>query len=90
MFTEDNWFKTDLQRDIWNKKYKFGEETFDELFERISGGNKAIKECMLEKKFLPGGRIIANRGLNKENRKITYSNCYVITPPEDNIESIFE
>lgn len=90
IFTEDNWFKTDLQRDIWHKKYKHDNETFDEFFDRVSGGNKTIKEYMLTKKFLPGGRIIASRGLNKENRKITYSNCYVISPPEDNIESIFE
>ncbi|MBE7014804.1 MAG: adenosylcobalamin-dependent ribonucleoside-diphosphate reductase [Ruminococcaceae bacterium] len=89
-YTLENWFNTDLQRDIWYKKYQHDGESFDEFFERVSGGNKKIKEYMLEKKFLPGGRIIASRGLNKDNRKITYSNCYVITPPEDNIESIFE
>lgn len=89
-FTLENWFSTDLQRDIWNKKYKYGDENFDQFFERVSGGNKNIKEYMMNKNFLPGGRIIASRGLNKDNRKITYSNCYVITPPEDNIESIFE
>ena len=43
-----------------------------------------------EKKFLYGGRILSNRGLYKEGRKVTYSNCYVISPPEDNIESIFD
>ena len=89
-YTMENWFSTDLQRDIWLKKYQHNEESFDEFFERVSGGNQKIKEFMMAKKFLPGGRIIASRGLNKENRKITYSNCYVITPPEDNIESIFE
>lgn len=89
-YTENGWFETDLQRDIWLKKYKTEEENFDGFFERISGGNKKIKEFMLKKMFLPGGRIIASRGLNKTNRKITYSNCYVISPPEDNIESIFE
>jgi len=89
-YTMENWFSTDLQRDIWLKKYQHNDESFDEFFERVSGGNKKIKEFMMAKKFLPGGRIIASRGLNKKNRKITYSNCYVITPPEDNIESIFE
>ena len=49
IFTVDNWFKTDLQRDIWHKKYKHKEETFDEFFDRVSGGNKTIKEYMLEK-----------------------------------------
>ncbi len=89
-YTMENWFSTDLQRDIWLKKYQHNDESFDEFFERVSGGNQKIKEFMMAKKFLPGGRIIASRGLNKKNRKITYSNCYVITPPEDNIESIFE
>ena len=90
IYTEENWFDTDLQRDIWTKKYKAENENFDEFFERISGGNQKIKEYMIKKMFLPGGRIIASRGHHKSNRKITYSNCYVIAPPEDNIESIFE
>ncbi len=90
LFAEENWFNTELQKDIWLKKYKTSEENFDEFFERVSGGNNDIKGYMLQKKFLPGGRIIASRGLHKDGRKITYSNCYVISPPEDNIESIFE
>ena len=43
-----------------------------------------------EKKFLFGGRILSNRALEYEGRKVTLSNCYVVQPPEDNIESIFE
>lgn len=43
-----------------------------------------------KKKFLFGGRILANRGLTTEDKKLTYSNCYVLAPPEDNLESIFE
>lgn len=39
---------------------------------------------------MAGGRILSNRGLYKDGRKVTDSNCYVITPPEDNIESIFD
>ena len=37
-----------------------------------------------------GGRILSNRGLDKQGEKVTLSNCYVIEPPEDNIESIFD
>jgi ribonucleoside-diphosphate reductase alpha chain len=37
-----------------------------------------------------GGRILANRGLDKLGKKVTYSNCYVLPAPEDNIESIFD
>lgn len=80
--------------DIWNKKYRDNNETFDEWMDRVSGGNDAIKQLIIKKKFLPAGRIMANRGLSKKDRysrrKVTYSNCYVVTPPEDNIESIYE
>lgn len=58
--------------------------------QRISGGNEEIGKYIKEKKFLFGGRILSNRGLNRQGRKVTYSNCYVIAPPEDEIEDIFE
>lgn len=43
---------------------------------------------IVEKKFLFGGRILAGRGINDVKRSL--SNCYVISPPTDSIESIFE
>lgn len=89
---EREWLGEDNQLgiDIWQKKYCYDGETFDEWVNRVSGGNEEIARYIKEKKFLFGGRILSNRGLNKEGRKVTYSNCYVIQPPEDNIESIFE
>ena len=83
---EDN----QLGMDIWTKKYQMDNETFDEWLDRVSGGNEKIRQLIIEKKFLFGGRILSNRGMQKRGRKVTYSNCYVIQPPEDNIESIFE
>lgn len=90
--TIQEWLGEDNQLgiDIWTKKYQQNNETFDEWLDRVSGGNDDIRELIVKKKFLFGGRILSNRGLNKEGRKITLSNCYVITPPEDNIESIYE
>ena len=79
-----------LGQDIWRKKYKYSDENFKEWLERISNGNLLLKEAIGNKEFIFAGRILANRGLHKLGRKITYSNCYVITPPEDNLESIFE
>ena len=80
-----------LSIDIFNKKYRHNNESLDEWFDRVSGGNKEIRKLIEEKKFLFGGRILANRGLDKkENRKITLSNCYVLEPPKDNLESIFD
>lgn len=86
----NQWITTKLGQDIWNKKYCVDNESFDEWLSRISGGNETIKQLIIEKKFLFGGRILASRGLQHKGRKITFSNCYVINPPEDNIESIFE
>jgi ribonucleoside-diphosphate reductase alpha chain len=89
--TVEQWLNNDeLAITIWKNKYRFEEESLDEWFKRVSGGNKIIEEYIRTKKFIFGGRILANRGLSNRNRKITYSNCYVIAPPEDNLESIFE
>ena len=79
-----------LGQDIWKLKYQQNEETFDQWLDRVSGGNEHVRQLIVEKKFLFGGRILSNRGMHKFGRKVTYSNCYVITPPEDNLESIFE
>ena len=90
--TIQEWLGKDNQLgiDIWKKKYQQNNETFDEWLDRVSGGDSAIRDLIVKKKFLFGGRILSNRGLEKQGRKITLSNCYVITPPEDNIESIYE
>ena len=76
--------------DIWTKKYRYNNETFDEWLDRVSGGDEDVRKLIKEKKFLFGGRILSNRGLDKKGEKVTYSNCYVMTPPDDNIESIFD
>ena len=88
MTTEEWLDDNQLSCTIFNKKYKNGEETFEEFLDRVSGGYEPVKQLIREKKFIFGGRILANRGVT--GRSLTYSNCYVIAPPEDNIESIFE
>lgn len=90
--TAQEWLGTENQlgQDIWERKYRYENETFDEWINRVSGGNSEIANLIKEKKFLFGGRILANRGLENKGRKISLSNCYVIEPPEDNIESIFD
>ena len=80
----------DLGINIWHNKYRYNNETFEEWLTRVSAGNKNIAELVREKKFLFGGRILSNRGLHRDDKKITLSNCYVIEPPEDSIESIFD
>ena len=78
----------ELSCNIFDKKYRDNGETLDEFFERVSHGYEPVKNLIKEKKFMFGGRILASRGV--KDRKVTYSNCYVIAPPEDNLESIFE
>ena len=88
---EKKWDMSDLQYDIWSQKYEYKNEGFEGFLDRVSNRDNDLKKIIRQKKFLFGGRILANRGLQKlDNRKITLSNCYVITPPEDNLESIFE
>jgi len=84
------WEMTDLQYDIWSQKYEYKNEGFEGFLERVSGGNQDVKKLIRQKKFLFGGRILANRGLNKEGIKVSLSNCYVNRSPEDNLESIFK
>ena len=84
------WDMDELQKSIWKNKYQYNDETFNQWIERISGGNPKIAKLIRERKFLFAGRILANRGLNKDGIKVTYSNCYVLKPPEDNLESIFD
>lgn len=90
--TERNkgWEMTELQRDILFNKYVFGNEGFNGFIERVGYQNSVIQKMIREKKFLPAGRILMGRRLFEHGKKVTYSNCFVITPPEDNIESIFE
>ena len=87
---EQGWNMTDLQRDIYEKKYRYDAETFEQFLDRVSGGNAAVNKAIRDKKFMPAGRILAGRGLDKLGRKITLSNCYVMPKVEDNIESIFD
>lgn len=87
---EHGWDMTDLQRDIYEKKYRYENENFDDFLTRVAGDSEIMKKAVRDKKFMPAGRILAGRGLDKLGRKITLSNCYVMPKVEDNIEDIFD
>ena len=82
-----DWKLSELGEDIWKKKYQRDGESFEQWLERVSGGDLDVIQLIVDKKFLFGGRILSNRGIT--NRGVTYSNCYVIAPPEDSIEGIY-
>ncbi|MCU6105816.1 hypothetical protein, partial [Clostridioides difficile] len=63
------WEMNEMQNAIWNNKYRNNNETFDEWLNRVSNGDKEVKQLIQEKKFLFGGRILANRGLQNDGRK---------------------
>lgn len=87
--TAEEWLNgNQLSCTIFEKKYRNNEESLDEFFDRVSNGWEPVRNLIKNKQFLFGGRILANRGV--KDRQVTYSNCYVLAPPEDNIESIFE
>lgn len=92
------WLYDDYIRDTWNKKYRncvqvdentVNSETLYNWFRRVCNGDEELIKRMEDMKFLFGGRILANRGLVTKDHKVTLSNCYVLPPVEDNIESIF-
>ena len=59
--------------DIWHNKYQYNNETFDEWLDRVSNGDAELRQLIKERKFLFGGRTLANRGVpNNKN----YFNCF--------------
>jgi ribonucleoside-diphosphate reductase alpha chain len=52
MVQERDWLPTDLQYDIWNKKYRYNNESLNEFFDRVSCGNEELKQLMIDKKLL--------------------------------------
>ena len=74
----------DLSYQIWLKKYRVNDETFDEWLERVSDHNQELKELISQSKFLFGGRILANINTNRGSLSNCYSSGYV----EDNLKDI--
>lgn len=73
--------------DIWNKKYRYKNESFEQWLDRVSGSNENLKKLIKEKKFLFGGRTLANRGTDKKG---SFSNCYSRGFVEDDLEDIMK
>lgn len=77
-----------LSYDIWTKKYrKDKNESFDEWLNRVSGRDEDIKQLILDKKFLFGGRTLANRGVVNGG---SMSNCYSIGYVPDSLPGIMD
>lgn len=76
-----------LSYDIWSKKYRYQNESFEEWLDRVSAKNPDIRKLIEEKKFLFGGRTLANRGIPNSG---SYSNCYSSGFVPDSLEGIMD
>ena len=86
--TVNEWLNgNQLSIDIWNNKYRYKDETLDQWFKRVSGGDENIERLIREKKFLFGGRTLSNRGTDKEG---SFSNCYSHGFVNDSLEDIMD
>lgn len=73
--TVEEWLGADnkLGQDIWHKKYQRNNETFDDWVTRVSNGNEEIEELIRQKKFLAGGRVLSNIGIDNDG---SLFNCF--------------
>lgn len=87
--TVEEWLGKDntLGIDIFKNKYQFEGETFDHWLDRVSGGDDEVRQLIEEKKFLFGGRILANRGTGK---RASMSNCYSRGFVEDSLDDLMQ
>lgn len=87
--TVQEWLGEDnkLGIDIWERKYRWNNESFDEWLDRVSGGDVELRNLIKEKKFMFGGRITANRGTGK---KASMMNCYSRGFVEDSLDDILQ
>lgn len=79
--------KNQLGIDIWNKKYRCEDESFEEWLDRVSGGDNKLKNLIKERKFLFGGRTLTNRGTKGGG---SFFNCYSSGFAEDSYEKLLE
>ena len=86
--TAEEWLNNNqLSLDIWHNKYEHENEGFEAWLDRVSGGNPEIKRLIKEKKFLFGGRTLANRGIPNSG---SFSNCYSIGFVPDSLDGIMD
>ena len=76
-----------LGYDIFTKKYLLPNESLEEWFDRVSNGNEDLKQALKDKKFLFGGRALANRG---SSRSGSMFNCYSSGYAPDDVKGLME
>lgn len=77
----------DLQYQIWDGKYRFDNEDLSHWLDRVSGSNMKIADLIQQRKFIFGGRTLANRGIPNSG---SFSNCYSIGYVDDHLVDILK
>lgn len=77
----------DLQYKIWDGKYRHDNEDLSQWLVRVSGGNMKIADLIKQRKFIFGGRTLANRGIPNAG---SFSNCYSIGYVGDTLPEILK
>lgn len=72
---------------IWERKYRQDNETFDEWLNRVSNNEPELRQLILDKKFLMGGRVLTNRNVVDGG---SLNNCYSSGYCPDDLNGIFE
>lgn len=87
--TVEQWLGKDnkIGIDIWHKKYQYNNENFEEWLDRVSAGDQELRKLIVEKKFLMGGRTLANRGTDSTG---SLFNCYSRGYVEDDYSDIMD
>jgi ribonucleoside-diphosphate reductase alpha chain len=87
--TVEDWLGKDNQLglDIWHRKYQHNGETFREWVDRVSGGDKDVAKLIRERKFLFGGRVLANRGIEGSGN---FYNCFSLGFVPDDYAGIMD
>lgn len=87
--TVEQWLGKDnkIGIDIWHKKYRYNNENFEEWLDRVSAGDQELRKLIVEKKFLMGGRTLANRGTDSTG---SLFNCYSRGYVEDDYSDIMD
>ncbi len=92
-------FESEIARLVWENKYRAeGEQSIEDTWRRVAGAAACAEEqaapwaekfyALLENfKFLPGGRILAGAGTQKQ---VTLFNCFAMGVIEDSLDGIFQ
>ncbi|MFP4251412.1 MAG: adenosylcobalamin-dependent ribonucleoside-diphosphate reductase [Guyparkeria sp.] len=90
---------TPIARDVWARRYRYGEEPgIEATWWRVARALATVEaepavwerrfvELLTGFSFLPGGRILAGAGTD---RQVTLFNCFVMGTIEDSLDGIFE